>query len=179
MSRGAGVIEKRISELIAASRHRALTVEQIAAAAFALKPGARLTRVQRLSATRAAHRLLRRHRAARAQHRELIDQAHARTDAARWLWLFIDRIGIWMRRWRDGGSIHSETDYWQTTTIKKRLFFYPPDVPVQVWAVTIDRAGVHWFECEVRRVTERNVMVRYAGEIARLDRTQLWYWWAW
>jgi hypothetical protein len=31
----------------------------------------------------------------------------------------------------------------------------------------------------VLKVTERNVMVRYAGEAARLDRRKLWHWWAW
>jgi hypothetical protein len=30
----------------------------------------------------------------------------------------------------------------------------------------------------VTRITARNVMVRYAGEIARLDRETLWSWWA-
>lgn len=60
-----------------------------------------------------------------------------------------------------------------------RLWFHAPDVPVQVWAVQIDRSGVHWFDAEVIRITERNVMVRYAGDIARLDREKLWHWWAW
>jgi hypothetical protein len=64
------------------------------------------------------------------------------------------------------------------TTIKKRLYFHPPDVPVQVWAVSITPQGVIWAEAEVVRVTERNVMVRYAGESARLDRKSLWHWWA-
>ena len=49
---------------------------------------------------------------------------------------------------------------------------------MQVWAVTIERRGVHWFDAEVVRITKRNVMVRYYGELARLDRTQLWHWWA-
>jgi hypothetical protein len=81
------------------------------------------------------------------------------------------------------GSFWINTDYWGATTIGKgrgaKLWFHAPDVPVQVWAVEIDRSGVHWFEAEVVRVTERNVIVRYAGDVARLDRRQLWRHWAW
>jgi hypothetical protein len=51
--------------------------------------------------------------------------------------------------------------------------------PVQVWAVRIDRNGVHWFDAEIIKITERNVMVRYAGETARLDRLRLFIAWAW
>jgi hypothetical protein len=68
---------------------------------------------------------------------------------------------------------------WQATTIKGRLYIHPPDVPVQVWAVRIDRNGVHWFDAEIIKITERNVMVRYAGETARLDRLRLFIAWAW
>lgn len=67
---------------------------------------------------------------------------------------------------------------WCATTIKKRLWFHRRDVPVQVWAVTIDRNGVHWFDCQIIKITARNVMVRYRGEIARLDRLRLVDWWA-
>jgi hypothetical protein len=49
---------------------------------------------------------------------------------------------------------------------------------VRVWAVSIQPAGVIWADAEVTRITARNVMVRYAGEIARLDRETLWSWWA-
>jgi hypothetical protein len=45
--------------------------------------------------------------------------------------------------------------------------------------VTFDKSGVHWFEAEVVKVTARNVMVRYRGELARLNRHRLFYWWAW
>ena len=74
--------------------------------------------------------------------------------------------------------MRAEFDFWQTTTLKGRLYFHPPDVPVEVWAVRIDRHGVHWFDTEVLKVTARNVVVRYAGEIARLDRGHLYRWWA-
>jgi hypothetical protein len=143
MSRGAGAIERRIGELLAANQDRALSVDEIARHAFGLDER-RASRAQRLSATRAAHRLLRRRREA-----------------------------AW------GG----EHGFWCATTVGKgrgaTLWFHPRDLPVQVWAVTIDRGGVHWFEAEVVKVTERNVMVSYAGEVARLDRVKLLCWWAW
>jgi hypothetical protein len=61
MSRGPGSIERRIADLLAATRDQALSIDDIASHAFATgkKPP---TRVQRLSATRAAHRVLRRTR---------------------------------------------------------------------------------------------------------------------
>ncbi len=59
MSRGPGTIERRIADLFAATRDRALSVDEITDNAYRLG-GARPTRAQRLSATRAAHRLLRR-----------------------------------------------------------------------------------------------------------------------
>ena len=128
MSRGAGSIERRIADLFAATADCALSVDEITRHAFAL--GSRApTRAQRLSATRAAHRAIRR-------------------AAESW-------------------------PFWCATTIKKRLWFHPDDVPVQVWAVTIDRRGVHWFDCEIIKITARNVMVRYRGEVARLDRSRL------
>ena len=84
-----------------------------------------------------------------------------------------------MRFLRAGpGRLRGKTDYWCATTIKKRLWLHPPDVPKQVWAVRIDRSGVHWFDAEITKITKRNVMVRYRGEIARLDRQNLWHWWA-
>jgi hypothetical protein len=51
-------------------------------------------------------------------------------------------------------------------------------VPLNVWAVSIQPAGVIWAEAEVGRITERNVTVRYAGEVAGLDRESLWKHWA-
>ena len=35
-----------------------------------------------------------------------------------------------------------------------------------------------WAEAEIERYTKRNIIVRYAGELARLDREALWEWWA-
>jgi hypothetical protein len=156
MSRGAGVIEKRIADLLATTRDRTLSVEDVTDAAFELR-GQPSSRVQRLSATRAAHRVLRR-----------VRSAHE----------FAARVGIWplgLRRAVVGGR----TDFWCATTVGKRLWFHPPDVPAQVWAVTIDRAGVHWFDAEIARVTKTNVTVRYRGDVARLDRAKLRHWWAW
>ena len=101
------------------------------------------SRAQRLSTIRAAHRVVRR----------LVESDKA-----------IKPIGFW-------GS-------WRTTTIGKgrgaKLWFHPYDVPVEVWAVSLDAAGVHWFAVEaITRITSRNVMVRYGGAVARLDRWQL------
>jgi hypothetical protein len=42
-----------------------------------------------------------------------------------------------------------------------------------VWAVRVDRSGVHWFDAEITRITEHNVLVRYRGVTARLDRWKL------
>jgi hypothetical protein len=53
MSKGAGAVERRIADLLAATRDRALTVDDITDAAFELR-GAKPTRAQRLSATGAA-----------------------------------------------------------------------------------------------------------------------------
>jgi hypothetical protein len=205
MSRGAGTIEQRIAELFAATRDRALSIGDITDNAYRLD-GAPPTRAQRLSATRAAHRLLKRVRQTHDRAWRLIDQGHQSTKSALGpqcdhateeyrtrlrsdpafiqggkLIDFCSRIGVWSRIVRVEGKPgwrQFEYDFWLATTIKGRLYFHPPDVPVQVWAVSITRQGVVWADAEVIKVTERNVMVRYAGEIARLDRAKLWRWWA-
>jgi hypothetical protein len=92
------------------------------------------------------------------------------------------RIGIWVCLWRDidrPGHFKVEVSHWKVITLNGRLRFYPGDVPSQVWAITIDRGGVRWFEAEITKITACNVMVRYRDEIARLDRGQLFRWWAW
>jgi hypothetical protein len=68
MSRGPGIIERRITELFAATRDRALSIEDIADNAYRLE-GKTPTRKQRLSATRAAHRVVRRQRDGRDRKR--------------------------------------------------------------------------------------------------------------
>jgi hypothetical protein len=79
----------------------------------------------------------------------------------------------------DKDTWRGEHEYWRATTTKGGvLYFHPPDVPVRVWAVSIQPAGVVWAEAEVNRITPSNVTVRYAGDVARLDRTRLWEWWA-
>lgn len=40
-------------------------------------------------------------------------------------------------------------------------------------ACSIQPVGVIWADAEIIRITERNVMVRYRGELARLDRWRL------
>jgi hypothetical protein len=137
--------------------------------------------------------------------RKLIDQAHESTKAAlggergscdeqyderlendpafvqgKALYKFACRIGRWSRFLSAGrGRLKVEDDFWCTTTIYKRLYFHPPDVPVRVWAVSIQPAGVIWADAEITKVTGRNVMVRYAGKAARLDRKRLWRSWSW
>jgi hypothetical protein len=81
MSRGAGRIESRIADLFAATRDRALNIDEIVSHAFDLS-GRPAKRRQRLSATRAAHRLLRRVREAQARGHELAQQARKSTEAA-------------------------------------------------------------------------------------------------
>jgi hypothetical protein len=203
MSRGPGKIETRIADLFAATRDHALTIDTITDTAFALA-GRTPTRAQRLSATRAAHRVLRRVRENNERANKLIDQAHANTKAALGYDeydkeygaklnadpAFIEgdrlhdachRIGTWMRIVRIEGKpgwLRGETDYWCATTVKGRLYFHPPDVPVRVWAVSIGPGGITWAEAKVTKITDRNVMVHYAKESARLDRKTLWRWWA-
>jgi hypothetical protein len=206
MSKGPGIVEKRIADLFAATRDRALSIDEITDNAYGLD-GGKPTREQRLSATRAAHRLLRRVQDADKRSYELFAQAHASTKAALGRALYKDgpdddyrdrlardpaygqaerlsnycqRIGRWLRivAGDKRGWLKGETDYWVASLIRQRLFFHPPDVPVRVWAVKVTRDGIVWAEAEVLKITERNVMVRYAGETARLDRKSLWYCWA-
>jgi hypothetical protein len=81
MSRGPGTVEQRIAELFAATRDRALSIDDIVDNAYQLD-GTRPTREQRLSATRAAHRVLKRVRETFDRARSLIQKAHANTKAA-------------------------------------------------------------------------------------------------
>lgn len=178
MSKGAGKIERRIADLFAATRDKALSVDEITDSAYQLH-GAKPTREQRLAATRAAHRLLRRVRETIALSRKLM--ASDDWERGRQLYESAGRVGHWVRIVEiEGrrGAYRGEDDFWQAATVNRRLFFHPPDVPVIVWAVKIQADGVHWFETDVIRVTEKNVVVAYAGEKARLDRIRLFYWWA-
>jgi hypothetical protein len=185
VSKGAGSIERRIADLLNKS-DRVLSIDDITDHAFKLR-GRKATRAQRLSATRAAHRLLRRAKEAEARADELSEQMAAAAIAA--LGPESD-AGFshphWEHRWHDPRwpqlralrDFARHIDMWRTTTKDRRLYFHPIDVPMEVWAVTIDRSGIHWFDAEIIRVTDRNVMVRYAGVTARLDRMNLWQWWA-
>jgi hypothetical protein len=194
MSRGPGSIERRIADLFAATRDQALDIEAIARHAFDLRPTQAPTRAQRLSATRAAHRIVRRQREMDARVDKLRDQARQAEGvkpggyddrlranpawkAAEALHDEVWRIGLWIRFFQ--GDRNDLLEHWRAITLKGRLRFYPGDLPAQVWAITIDRSGVHWFEAEITRVTARNVMVRYRGAIARLHRESLFRWWAW
>ena len=82
MSRGSGRIERRIGDLFAATKDRALSVGEIAAYAFELTDGVPPDRKQRLSATRAAHRLLKRAAEVIEAAKTSLDQAIAETAAS-------------------------------------------------------------------------------------------------
>jgi rRNA maturation protein Nop10 len=96
------------------------------------------------------------------------------------LYSWLEKFGSWVtyaKVGRDGLRIDRD-EFWRATVKDRRLLFHRPDVPVNVWAVSIQPAGVIWAEAEVSRITELNVIVRYAGETARLDRERLWKSWA-
>jgi hypothetical protein len=214
MSHGPGIIERRIAELFAAMSDgevlsRPLCVAEITGHAFALK-GHPATRAQRLSATRAAHRLIRRAKETHARGQKLQAQARRETQAAlgtgkpsedgeyqaavaghpsykkaQKLFGLVEQWGGYQTRiiaTEKKDHLRIEYEFWRATLDKDgkagRLFFHPVDAPVRVWAVSIQPAGVIWAETEIVRRTERNIIVRYAGETARLDRERLWHWWA-
>ena len=210
MSQGPGTIEKRIADLFAATKDRALSVADIADHAFELA-GRPATREQRLSATRAAHRLVRRMKDVRAQCRQLRAEADRAAEAAfgrsrpgytededgwreyektleatpamrqaKKLSSWGAQFGFWTRFVKAGSDSYrlESEEFWRATTKDRRTYFHRPDVPISVWAVAIQPAGVIWADAEVGRITERNVTVRYAGEVARLDRESLWKSWA-
>src|SRR3979490_606265 len=81
MSKGPGAIETRIADLFAATRDHALTIDVVTDHAFKLR-GRSPSRAQRISATRAAHRLLRRVREIDQHANKLCKIAHANTKAA-------------------------------------------------------------------------------------------------
>ena len=223
MSKGPGAIESRIADLLAATRDRALSVTEIADYAFEMGGGTP-TRAQRLSATRAAHRILRRIKASdewaskfyavarleaeaagavrstapevprRARDwsaaykaydaaRKVWADAEARYDAVfkatesiaapRALHAYVDRFGSWMRI---HPRIHRDRHPQRVRILardarRKRnpLLSIRPTSRASLGRVD-PAAGVIWVEAEVDRITERNVIVRYAGETARLDR---------
>jgi hypothetical protein len=227
MSQGPGRIETQIADLFAATRDRALSVAEIANHAFDMGGGTQ-TRSQRLSATRAAHRLIRRMKWANEMADKLYAMARLEADAAvgprpeqpptprstagweafgaaleaykaataPWdaafkaskshqraesLKAYVKQFGDWVRIVRAGrGRLRLEPHYWRATLDESgTLYFHPPDVPIQVWAVSVQRAGTIWVEAEIVRIAERFVTVRYAGELARLHREKLWHAWAW
>jgi hypothetical protein len=190
--------------LFAATRDRALSIADIADHAFGLA-GRTASREQRLSATRAAHRLIRRMKETRERQKRLINDAHRETEAAlgreqnypdpeydailnanhsfrrgKRLYDFMKQFGNWSTFAmvdRDHYRLERE-EFWRATAKDDRLYFHPPDVPVNVWAVSIQPAGVIWADAEVVRITERNIIVRCARDTARLDRQSLWKHWA-
>jgi hypothetical protein len=173
MNQGPGAVEKRIAELFVATKDRALSIADIANHAFALA-GRPATREQRLSATRAAHRLVRRMKETRDRHRRLINDAHRETKAAlgrkqdypdpdydaalnanpsyrraEKLWPFMKQFGFWTtfaKVDRDHYRLDRE-EFWRATAKDGRLYFHRPDVPLNVWAVSIQPAGFAYIHC--------------------------------
>jgi hypothetical protein len=103
--------------------------------------------------------------AATANHRERLAlmKATPQWPKAELLFDELQRIGKKTRFFHKDGdrdSLYAEDETWRATLIgkgrKARLMFHLPDVPVEVFAVTIDRNGVHWFEAEVVRVTKHS-----------------------
>jgi hypothetical protein len=58
------------------------------------------------------------------------------------------------------------------------VVFHDRHRPVRVWAVRIDRDGVHWFDTEIVKITRTCVSVVYKGERAPLKRP-IYIWGAW
>ena len=222
MSKGPGEIERRIAELFAATRERALSVTEIADHAFDMGGGSP-TRAQRISATRAAHRLLRRMKEADEKARQLYGEARREVKAAGFRqnhppdnasWeaqrAFYDahaaehtaydaawkatksfrraeKLSVFVQQFphmswtvpAGPGKLRGENEFWRATRDEAgSLYFHPPDVPISIWAVSIQPAGVIWVEAKIQKITERNVVVRYAGEAARLDRRKLYFNWS-
>jgi hypothetical protein len=74
----------------------------------------------------------------------------------------------------------AEADFWQATTPKGTSTSIRPMFRCGCGpSRSTTTVCVHWFEAEVIKVTATKVMVRYAGETARLDRKRLWRWWVW
>lgn len=219
MSKGPGIIERRVEQLFETTRDRALSVADVADVAFELD-GATATREQRLSATRAAHRLLRRMKETAEEASRFCNQAWGEAKAAyggnpppsprfrRYAELQTDaykraeeayseyqqvayatpafkrfeKLNAWVKKfgtWTtfkqiDRDHFKGKSHFWRATMADGVLYFHPPDVPVAVWAADVQPAGVVWARAEITKITERNVMVRYAGKSARLDRGRLW-----
>ena len=160
MSKGSGRIENWVADLFAATRDRALTVSEISDYAFEIGGGTP-TWAQRLSATRAAHRLLKRIRETAKRREDLYAQAVREAEAASG-----EAVGdryaaaiVTTKAWRQAKKLHAfvgrfssrlhferidrdnyraHRDYWRSTADKSgTLYFHPPDVPVRVWAVSI------------------------------------------
>jgi hypothetical protein len=70
---------------------------------------------------------------------------------------FVDRFGSWIRTipvGRDTSRV--EMEFWRAAADKSgTLWFHPPDVPIRVWAITIQPAGVIWAESAIGRISAR------------------------
>jgi hypothetical protein len=195
MSRGPGRLEQAITDLFNATKDRALSVADICDVAFELG-GRPASRAQRLSATRAAHRALKREWEMRRHLWKLKEEAEAQAIAAGHK-KPKERASYW-NSWRpffeakeatpawiaaeafEAAKLQDSKIYFWTTTegADGRLYFHPKNFPVRIWGVDIVREGVLWGEVDsIDAVEEFIVWVTYDGEKCRLDRTRLWFNW--
>jgi hypothetical protein len=201
MSRGPGQIEQRIGELFAATKDGAFSVAELCEVAFRLN-GATPSRAQRLSATRAGHRIVSRGSRVGDRCAALLKQVLAETreilglksgdsslDGALFARGMLDKAFVeavkrapsevarrkaWLAVERERTRFGGASFKWRTTeTVDRRLWFHPADYPVRVWAVAIQPDGVVWADTEIVRITGEWVSVRYQGEPARLSRRKL------
>ena len=150
MSKGPGQIERRIADLFAATRDRALSVDAVADNAYELG-GRKASREQRLSATRAAHRLLRRIRQMDAKADGLREQAHRKTRAA---------LGL------SGESVLG----WRGETYRDKLWADPAWLKAEKIETEINRVGI-WSRLERDQQTDGGWPVTWEppSEASRLE----------
>jgi hypothetical protein len=120
ITRGPGAVERKIIELFAESHDRAIDADEIARLSFGLAVGETRTRVQRNSAIRAAHRVIRHQAEMNARGDALRDQG--REQEAQQLWNEVRRIGEKTRLYRKAGDrehIYADFETWRATLISK------------------------------------------------------------
>jgi hypothetical protein len=181
MSRGAGAVERKIVDIWIASDIPVYTAGALVWRVFGLEPGTKASRAQRISVLRAARRVLKRVEEQNHRHHQAWDDAESKAEA-----------GLGRKRAARGydaafqkaierhldadsrskGKTHPAAG-WREGKRDGQVVFHYVTTPLEVWAIKIQPAGVAWAKAEIIRITERFVLVRYRGEIARLHRRRL------
>jgi hypothetical protein len=177
MSRGAGAVERKITDSWAASNTVVYTPAALVWRVFNLEPGAKPSRAQRISVLRAARRILKRIKDGHARDREAWAEIERKTEAE------LGRKRRPGRGWDDAyekiiqrhlQAREKAPDHpasgWREGKRDGLVVFHYFGTPLEAWAVKVQPAGVAWAKAEIIRISERHVMVRYQGETARLDR---------